>query len=138
MDVERVIAGLRDRSAVELRTLLSNAVRVLEKNTDHAEARRLQSAVESELARRKLESRMQVGALWWEPHDPDVSSFSAYADRNSMVTVAVISKEDTHTYARKDVYTVRVGDRPLDARFSEVAAARQAGSDAWERHRGTQ
>lgn len=78
------------------------------------------------------ENRTRVGTLWWEPHDPDVAEFFAYAEAQSTIPVAAIFKSATHTATRKAVYSVRIGDYTLNGHFAEVAVARRAGSEAWD------
>ncbi len=137
MDIDRMISGLPQDSLKTLKDRLVNADRLLVGAPEHADAIRLRSAVKAELTQRKMGSRKKVGPLWWEPHDPDVPEFFAYETAESSVPVGAIFKRNTHTGTRKEVYSVRIGERELPGRFSEVAIARQAGSEAWESGVGT-
>jgi len=132
MDIDKTISSLPHDSLKKLKVLLANARRVLAREPEHTDALRLQSSIGTELARRNMANRKKVGPLWWEPHDPDTPEFFAYETADSATPVASIFKSDTHTATRKNVYSVRVGDRELPGRFAEVATARQAGSDAWD------
>lgn len=132
MVIDRMISGLPQVSVKSLKDRLANADRILARDPKHADALRLRSAIEAELAQRKMAKRKKVGPLWWEPHDPDVPEFFAYESSDSTTPVAAIFKSDTHTATRKEVYSVRIGDHELTERFAEVAVARQAGSEAWE------
>lgn len=133
MSVEKMISGLAEDSLQTIKVRLSNANRVLTSDPMNADAKRLRTAIEEELARRKSGNRKKVGALWWEPHDPDVPEFFAYETADSTSPVAAIFKSDTHTAIRKEVYSVRIGDQDLPGLFSEIEMARRAGSEAWER-----
>jgi hypothetical protein len=103
----------------------------LASDPSHTDALRLKSAIQVELLQRRAANRKKVGQLWWEPHDPQVPKFHAFETATSVIPVAAIFKSDTHTATRKDVYAIRIGERELAERFSEVAVARQAGSKAW-------
>ncbi len=132
MNIDETIRDLPNFETRKIKDLLVNASRILKKDAKHAQASLLRDALTEELARRKVSSRTRVGPLWWEPHDPDVAEFFAYAEAQSTIPVATIFKSATHTATRKAVYSVRIGDLTLDGRFSEVASARRAGSEAWE------
>ena len=133
MSVNDIISSLPSETTTALKNRLSNAHRLLARDPSHEDAKRLRSAIMDELARRKMAVRKQVGALWWEPHDPDVPEFFAYETAASSKPVAAIFKSSTHTSVRKEVYSVRIGAQELHGRFSEVSAAREAGSDAWKK-----
>lgn len=133
MTVERVISGLDKEPMKTIKVRLANANRILARDPNNADAQRLCAAIEEELTLRRVAKRRKVGALWWEPHDPDFPEFFAYESENSTVPVAAIFKSDTHTATRKEVYSVRIGDQHLPDRFSEVETARRAGSEAWEK-----
>jgi hypothetical protein len=133
MNIEKTISDLPNTETRKLKDLLVNANRVLSKDPKHLQAAHLRDALKEELARRKVSNRTRVGPLWWEPHDPHVAEFFAYADAKSTIPVAAIFKSATHTATRKAVYSVRIGDYILDGQFAEVAVARQAGSEAWEK-----
>ena len=133
MSFEKMISGLAEDSLQIIKVRLSNAKRTLARDPMNTDAKRLRTAIEEELARRKSANRKKVGALWWEPHDPDLPEFFAYETADSTSPVAAIFKSDTHTAIRKEVYSVRVGDQDLEGRFSEIEVARRAGSEAWEK-----
>ncbi len=132
MGIDEVISGLPSGTVTALKNRLSNAHRLLARDSSHEDAKRLRCAIMDELTRRKMSARKQVGALWWEPHDPDVPEFFAYEAADSSAPVAAIFKSNTHTGARKEVYSVRIGDHALPGQFSKVEMARKAGSEAWE------
>jgi hypothetical protein len=132
MNIEKIIKDLPNADRKKIHELQANANRILNKDSTHLQAKRLLSAISSELDRRKISTRFKVGSLWWEPHDPAVGEFFAYAEQHSTIRVAAITKNATHTATRKRVYSVKIGDQNLDGEFAEVAIARQAGSDAWE------
>ena len=132
MDIDEIILGLGRETDKRLKDRRINTIKALERNPEYPNASRLLAAIEAELMQRKVAKRKEVGPLWWEPHDADEAEFFAYETSNSVIPVASIFKNDTHTATRKDVYVVRVGDADLTGRFSEIAIARQAGSDAWE------
>lgn len=132
MDINRTISRLPQDSLKTLKDLRANVDRVLARDPEHVDAKRLGLAIKAELTDRKLDNRKKEGSLWWEPHDPDVREFFAFATPDSAIPVVIIFKSDTHTAMRKDVYSVRIGDRELAERFANVAAARQAGSKAWD------
>jgi len=134
MNIEKTLSDLATSETSKLKDLLVNAQRVLAKIPKHQQATRLRDALTDELARRKVSNRTRVGPLWWEPHDPDVAEFFAYAEARSTIPVAAIFKSATHTATRKAVYSVRIGDHTLNDQFAEVAVARRAGSKAWEEH----
>jgi hypothetical protein len=131
MNVEKVISDFLSEDTKKLKDRLANANRILSKDPTHMQAKHLRSAIDNELARRKISSRKKVGRLWWEPHDPDAAEFFAYPEIGSTTPVAAIFKCATHTAIRKEVYSVRIGDQVLDGQFSEVAVARRIGSEAW-------
>lgn len=133
MNIEKTISDLPNTETRKLKDLLVNANRVLSKDPKHLQAAHLRDAFTEELARRKVSNRTRVGPLWWEPHDPDVAEFFAYDEAQSTIPVAAIFKRATHTATRKAVYSVRIGDQTLDGQFEEVAMARRAGSEAWEK-----
>jgi hypothetical protein len=135
MDIEKTIADLPERETGKLKDLLANADRVLGRQPLHPQAARLRAAIIAELADRRISNRIRVGQLWWEPHDPDLAEFPAYTEARSTTPVAAIFKRATHTATRKEVYSVRIGDHALAGQFSEVALARRAGSDAWEKRK---
>lgn len=132
MDIEKMIDELPQESLKALKHRLANANRILARDPEHVSASKLRSAIKAELTQRMKANRRKVGQLWWEPHDADVPEFLAYEAAESTIPVAAIFKSDTHTATRKEVYAVRVGEHELAERFSEVALARKAGSDAWE------
>lgn len=132
MNIEKTINDLPNTETRKLKDLMVNANRVLSKDPKHLQAGHLRDALIEELARRKVSSRTRVGPLWWEPHDPDLAEFFAYAEAQSTIPVAAIFKSATHTATRKDVYSVRIGDHTLAGQFAEVAQARRAGSEAWK------
>jgi hypothetical protein len=132
MNIEKTISDLPNTETRKLKDLLVNANRVLNKDPKHLQATHLRDAITEELARRKVSNRTRVGPLWWEPHDPDVAEFFAYAEAQSTIPVAAIFKSATHTATRKAVYSIRIGDQTLESRFAEVSVARRAGSEAWE------
>lgn len=133
MNVEKTINALPNTETRKLKDLLVNANRVLSKDPKHLQAAHLRDALMEELARRKVSNRTRVGPLWWEPHDPDVAEFFAFDEAQSTIPVAAIFKRATHTATRKAVYSVRIGDQTLDGQFEEVAMARRAGSEAWDK-----
>ncbi|TGD43126.1 hypothetical protein EEB11_09760 [Pseudotabrizicola sediminis] len=133
MNIEKTISDLPNTETRKLRDLLVNANKVLSKDPKHLQAAHLRDALTEELARRKVSNRTRIGPLWWEPHDPDVAEFFAYDEAQSTILVAAIFKRATHTATRKAVYSVRIGDQTLDGQFEEVAMARRAGSEAWEK-----
>mgnify|MGYP003381913533 CR=1 FL=1 len=137
MKIEKTINDMPNTEMRKLKDLLANANRILSRDPRHLQAKNLRDALTEELAGRKVSSRTRVGPLWWEPHDPDVAEFFAYAEAQSTIPVAAIFKSATHTATRKSVYSVRIGDHALDGQFSEVALARRAGSEAWERRQRT-
>lgn len=132
MTNDKMISGLPQDSLRSLKDRMTNADRLLVRDPENADAIRLRSAIKAELAQRKMASRKKVGPLWWEPHDPDVPEFFAYETPESSVPVGAIFKHDTHTGTRKEVYSVRIGERELPGRFADVEIARQTGSEAWE------
>ena len=132
MNVEETISGLANETAKALKKRLGNANRLLARDPAHEDAKRLRPAILDELTRRKMPDREPVGPLWWEPHDPDVPEFFAYEEEDSLTRVAAVFKRDTHTAARKYVYSVRIGAHKLPGWFAEVKKAREAGSEAWE------
>ncbi len=132
MNIEKTINDLTNSEARKLKDLLVNADRLLSKDPEHLQATRLRDALAEELARREVSNRTKVGLLWWEPHDPDVAEFFAYAEAQSTIPVAAIFKSATHTATRKAVYSVRIGDHTLEGQLAEVATARRTGSEAWE------
>lgn len=132
MKIEKTISDLPNCETRKLKDRLVNANRILSKDPKHLQATRLRAAITEELAQRKISNRIKVGPFWWEPHDPDVAEFFAYAEAQSTVAVAAIFKSATHTATRKAVYSVRIGGHTLDGQFAEVAMARRAGSEAWE------
>ncbi|MBV1869240.1 MAG: hypothetical protein KUG69_15250 [Marinosulfonomonas sp.] len=136
MTVDQMISGLGNNPMQTIKVRLANANRVLARDPTNADARRLRGAIEEELTRRRLANRRKVGALWWEPHDPDFPEFFAYETAESTVPVAAIFKRDMHTATRKDVYSLRIGDLDLPGEFSEIEIARRAGSDAWGKING--
>jgi hypothetical protein len=133
MNIEKTISDLPNTETRKLKDLLVNANRVLNKDPKHLQATRLRDALTEELARRKVSNRTRIGPLWWEPHDSDLAEFFAYDQAQSTIPVAAIFKRATHTATRKAVYSVRIGDQTLDGQFEEVAMARRAGSEAWEK-----
>lgn len=133
MNIEKTISDLPNTETRKLKDLLVNANRVLSKDPKHLQAAHLRDALTQELARRKVSNRTRVGPLWWEPHDPDVAEFFAFDEAQSTIPVAAIFKRATHTATRKAVYSVRIGDQTLDGQFEEVAMARRAGSEAWDK-----
>jgi hypothetical protein len=133
MNIEKTISDLPNTETRKLKDLLVNANRVLSKDPKHLQAAHLRDALTEELVRRKVSTRTRVGLLWWEPHDPDVAEFFAYDEAQSTIPVAAIFKRATHTATRKAVYSVRIGDQTLNGQFEEVATARRAGSEDWEK-----
>jgi len=133
MSVGKIISGLAQEKVNALKNRLDNANRLLTRDPSHEDAKLLRSAILEELARRKVAIRKKVGSLWWEPHDPDFPEFFAYETADSSTPVAAISKGNTHTATRKEVYSVRIGDHALPGLFSEIESARRAGSEAWDK-----
>ena len=131
MDIEKIIGELPQASAKALKVRLSNVKQALVRNPEYSDAIRLGEAIRTELTQRKVANRIKVGPLWWEPADPDVPEFCAYDTADSLVPVATIFKNDTHTAIRKDVYSIRIRGVEISGRYAEVAKARQAGSEAW-------
>ena len=69
-----------------------------------------------------MANRKRIGALWWEPHDPDVPEFFAYETADSIAPVAAIFKHDTHTASRKDceVSTIPNNRTPGEDRYFHI------------------
>lgn len=130
MDIEKIISQL-PTDLKGLRTRQKNAERVLARNPDNNDASRLVSEIRSRIEVSDVAGRIQIGPLWWEPHNENTPEFQAYESADSTKPVASIFKHSTHTAIMKTVYAVRVGDRELPNKFSKIALARHAGSDAW-------
>jgi len=134
MNIQKIISELSQDTQKSLKDRLANVDRLLLRDPKHSSALELKSAIDAEFVRRKIAGRKKIGLLWWEPRDRGFPTTHAYETKDSVVPVATIFKNNTHTATRKDVYSVRVGEHELPELFSEVEVARQAGSEAWEQH----
>ena len=123
--IDSVIARLPGMRSKEMREWQAKAQRVLEKQPDNEDARRLLAAVDRQLAEAdSSERRIRVGEIDWEPYN--ISGCRGFIGSEQVARIFV---DAMHTNTRKDVYSLEVKGVLSARRFHHIADAREA---AWE------
>ena len=127
--IEGIVASIPDMASDKRARFRQSADRVLAKNSDDADARRLLEALdkfESNLPQKRISS----GHLEWDSSLSGSNKFQAYYGDK---VVGYIFKDSNHSNANKDVYSVWLHNQQLPGKFRFIEEARKAGEDAFSK-----
>ncbi|WBQ13048.1 hypothetical protein L2D00_14530 [Hyphomonadaceae bacterium BL14] len=129
--IDTMIAKISQMSNIERKNLRSNAERIIEKDPDNADAKKLKAAldaVEPEISRK----RIITGLLEWDPHEQGKSSFYGFFQGSS---VARIFKRANHRNEDRSVYVLEIYGKKLGP-YAHIENARDAGEKLFNPEKG--